>query len=195
MTKRSNQEKYTDPELREKLKEEIKAGDRGGKPGQWSAHKSQLLVKEYEKAGGGYTDEERSPEQKALHEWTEEDWQTADGKVAIRDGETARYLPREAREKMSPEERRETDRRKREASKKGEQYVPNTEDAKEARKEAHEGDAPVAGYDGLTVDEAKEKLDGLREEDFKQALSYEKAHKGRKTLIAWLEGRIDRSRG
>ena len=44
--------KYMDPELRERLKEEIKASDKGGEPGQWSARKSQLLVKEYEKAGG-----------------------------------------------------------------------------------------------------------------------------------------------
>jgi len=51
------EEKYTDSELREKIKEEIKASDKGGEPGQWSARKSQLLVKEYEKAGGGYKGE------------------------------------------------------------------------------------------------------------------------------------------
>ena len=38
---------YTEPELRARLKEEIKAGDRGGRPGQWSARKSQLLTSEY----------------------------------------------------------------------------------------------------------------------------------------------------
>jgi len=32
-------EKYTDPDLREEIKEEVKAGDKGGKPGQWSARK------------------------------------------------------------------------------------------------------------------------------------------------------------
>ena len=46
---------YTEPELRARLKEEIKAGDRGGRPGQWSARKSQLLTREYEEQGGGYT--------------------------------------------------------------------------------------------------------------------------------------------
>jgi hypothetical protein len=51
------EEKYTDPELREKIKEEIKASGKGSEPGQWSARKSQLLVKEYEKAGGGYRGE------------------------------------------------------------------------------------------------------------------------------------------
>ena len=45
---------YTRPGLREKLFKKIKAGSRGGKPGQWSARKAQLLASEYKKAGGGY---------------------------------------------------------------------------------------------------------------------------------------------
>ena len=45
---------YTKPALRKKLFEKIKAGSRGGKPGQWSARKAQLLALEYKKAGGGY---------------------------------------------------------------------------------------------------------------------------------------------
>lgn len=32
-------DKYTDPELREEVKEEITAGEKGGAPGQWSARK------------------------------------------------------------------------------------------------------------------------------------------------------------
>ena len=43
---------YTKPELRERIKDRIMAGAKGAKPGQWSARKSQLLVQEYEKAGG-----------------------------------------------------------------------------------------------------------------------------------------------
>lgn len=54
MSSQSYEEKYTQPDLRRKLKEEIKQSDRGGDPGQWSARKSQLLVKEYEKQEGGY---------------------------------------------------------------------------------------------------------------------------------------------
>jgi hypothetical protein len=57
---------YTDPALRERLKEEIKAGDKGGKPGQWSARKSQLLAHEYEKAGGGYKNDKKTEAQKDL---------------------------------------------------------------------------------------------------------------------------------
>ena len=45
---------YTKPTMRKRLFEKIKAGSRGGKPGQWSARKAQLLASEYKKAGGGY---------------------------------------------------------------------------------------------------------------------------------------------
>lgn len=45
---------YTKPEMRKKLFEQIKAGDKGGKPGQWSARKAQLLALNYKRAGGGY---------------------------------------------------------------------------------------------------------------------------------------------
>ena len=45
---------YTKPSLRKRLFEKIKAGSRGGNPGQWSARKAQLLALEYKKAGGGY---------------------------------------------------------------------------------------------------------------------------------------------
>jgi len=45
---------YTKPTLREKIFKRIKAGTKGGKAGQWSARKAQLLASEYKKAGGGY---------------------------------------------------------------------------------------------------------------------------------------------
>tara|TARA_R100001086_G_scaffold235541_1_gene158503 strand:+ start:758 stop:973 length:216 start_codon:yes stop_codon:yes gene_type:complete len=45
---------YTKPGMRKRLFEKIKAGSRGGNPGQWSARKAQLLASEYKKAGGGY---------------------------------------------------------------------------------------------------------------------------------------------
>lgn len=45
---------YTKPSLRKRLFEQIKAGSKGGKPGQWSARKAQLLAKAYKAAGGGY---------------------------------------------------------------------------------------------------------------------------------------------
>ncbi len=45
---------YTKPTMRKRLFERIKAGSKGGKPGQWSARKAQLLAKEYKAKGGGY---------------------------------------------------------------------------------------------------------------------------------------------
>jgi len=47
---------YTKPALRKRLFNKIKAGTKGGKAGQWSARKAQLLASEYKKAGGGYRD-------------------------------------------------------------------------------------------------------------------------------------------
>ena len=45
---------YTKPAMRKKLFEEIKAGSKGGKSGQWSARKAQMLAKKYKEKGGGY---------------------------------------------------------------------------------------------------------------------------------------------
>jgi hypothetical protein len=45
---------YTKPGLRKRLFERIKAGSKGGRPGQWSARKAQMLAKQYKAAGGGY---------------------------------------------------------------------------------------------------------------------------------------------
>ena len=45
---------YTKPAMRKRLFNRIKAGGKGGRPGQWSARKAQLLASAYKKAGGGY---------------------------------------------------------------------------------------------------------------------------------------------
>ena len=45
---------YTQPALRKRLFKKITEGTKGGKSGQWSARKAQLLAKEYKAAGGGY---------------------------------------------------------------------------------------------------------------------------------------------
>lgn len=45
---------YTKPTLRKQIFERIKAGNKGGAPGQWSARKSQFLAREYKASGGGY---------------------------------------------------------------------------------------------------------------------------------------------
>lgn len=45
---------YTNPTMRKSLFNKIKAGSKGGDPGEWSARKAQLLAVEYKKSGGGY---------------------------------------------------------------------------------------------------------------------------------------------
>jgi len=45
---------YTKPGLRKRIFNRIKAGGKGGAPGQWSARKAQMMAKAYKAAGGGY---------------------------------------------------------------------------------------------------------------------------------------------
>ena len=45
---------YTKPSMRKTLFNSIKAGGKGGNPGQWSARKAQMLAKQYKAKGGGY---------------------------------------------------------------------------------------------------------------------------------------------
>lgn len=184
MAKQEYEAKYTDPGLREKIKEEIKASDKGGKEGQWSARKSQLLTQEYEKRGGGY----KGQSQINLEEWTEEEWQTKEGGARQEDGETKPYLPKEAWETMSEAEKEETEQKKREGSKNGRQYVSNTEGAKRARNNAKR--VPIDGYDDLSVGEVEKKIEGLSKDDIKAVRSYEKFNKNRKTLLEKIEVKL-----
>jgi hypothetical protein len=46
---------YTKPSMRKRIFEKVKASSKGGKPGQWSARKAQMVAKEYKAKGGGYT--------------------------------------------------------------------------------------------------------------------------------------------
>ena len=45
---------YTKPKMRKRMFQRIKAGSKGGRKGQWSARKAQMLAREYKKRGGGY---------------------------------------------------------------------------------------------------------------------------------------------
>lgn len=69
--------KYTKPELRERIKNRIMAGSSGGKPGQWSARKAQMVASEYKEKGGGYQGG-KGEKQKDLEKWEKEKWQTKD---------------------------------------------------------------------------------------------------------------------
>jgi hypothetical protein len=121
---------YTNPELRARLKNKIMVGDKGGRSGQWSARKSQLLVQAYEAAGGKYIGN-KTRAAKSLTKWSKEDWKTIDGKPALQpDGKMGRYLPAAEWAKLTAAQRKATNAKKLES---GEQYVPNTAAAKQSK--------------------------------------------------------------
>ena len=124
-------QKYTKPKLRERIKNRILRGTSGGKAGQWSARKAQLLVQAYEKAGGGYRGG-RSKSQASLKKWGKEKWTTSDGKPSLRKGKDKRYLPKRVWDKLTPAQKAGANRTKAEGSKKGKQFVPNTPSVKKA---------------------------------------------------------------
>ena len=128
---------YTKPTLRNKIKNQVMAGSQGGKSGQWSARKAQLVAQKYEKAGGGYSGA-KTKAQSNLSKWTKEKWKTSDGKPAIRQDKTTRYLPEEAWDKLTPAQKTATNKKKIEASKRGEQFVANTKAAKKQGKIARQ---------------------------------------------------------
>jgi len=131
-------DKYTDPELHNVVKEEIQASNKGGAPGQWSARKAQMMATEHRKRGGEYTTDKKDGSAKHLDQWTEEEWQTKEGSGNARDasGLEHRYLPTKAWEQMSDKEKEETDAKKHEGSKEGKQNVANTPKAADAKKNA-----------------------------------------------------------
>lgn len=156
----------TDPALWERVKQEVTAGAKGGRKGQWSARKAQLAVAEYKKRGGGYVGEK--DDDNSLHQWTEEEWGTKSGEESGRTGE--RYLPKSAREALTDTEYCRTTAKKRADTKKGKQFSAQPEDiAKKTRAhrdhrtkaklyaEAKKRD--IAGRSTMTKDEL---LDALR---------------------------------
>jgi len=184
-TRDDYEDTYTDPGLRERLKEEIKASGRGGKPGQWSARKSQLLVREYEQAGGGYRHEgKQTDSQRHLHEWSEQDWHTKDGDAQARGADgTARYLPDAAWKLLTKAEREATDARKRAD---GHQHVDNTDAAREARRAAELLDLK-AREAGAAVGRMQTASELERARRAEQELG-----KARKTVLEAIERRLKR---
>lgn len=139
-----SEQKYTKPQLRQQIKDELMQSDKGGKPGQWSARKSQLLVQEYEKQGGGYQGE-KDEAAKSLEEWTEQDWQTQSGDARARkDGKTKRYLPKAVWNRLSESEKEEVEQRKQKQSQDGQQYVEWTPAVKRAMTEIEQDENRLA---------------------------------------------------
>lgn len=102
----------------------VKAGSKGGASGQWSARKAQLATQKYKASGGGYSGP-KTEAQKSLSKWTKEKWGTRSGKPSTQGAKATgeRYLPKKARESLSPQEYAATTRAKREGTAKGKQFV------------------------------------------------------------------------
>lgn len=108
----------TNPALWKRVVASVKAGGKGGDPGEWSARKAQLAVKKYKDAGGGYKG--AKSESNKLSKWTKQDWTTSSGKPS--EGKR-RYLPKAAWKALSSSEKAATNRAKAEGNRAGKQFV------------------------------------------------------------------------
>lgn len=108
----------------------VKAGSKGGRPGQWSARKAQIAVARYKKSGGGYSGPKKASN--SLSKWSKQKWRTSDGSKS--EGKK-RYLPDAAWKSLSSAEKAATNRAKAAGNKKGKQFVrqPKTIAKKVAR--------------------------------------------------------------
>jgi hypothetical protein len=120
----------TDKSKWSRIVSEVKSSGKGGSPGQWSARKAQLATQKYKASGGGYKGPKKADN--SLATWTKEDWGTRSGKPSTQGSEATgeRYLPKKAREKLTPSEYAATTRAKREGMRKGKQFVPQPESIK-----------------------------------------------------------------
>lgn len=175
MASQDYEAKYTKPDLRRKLKEEIMQSDKGGKPGQWSARKSQLLVKEYERQGGDYKQDKKDKAAKSLERWTENDWQTSEGTAAAEGAEgMARYLPYDAWALLTEAGRKQANETKQREDDKGEQYADWPDRVRRTMVEI----GALKGRKGLTKEELMERareLDvsgrsSMKKQELKQAI-------------------------
>lgn len=155
---------YTNSKLREGIKNRIMAGSKGGKPGQWSARKAQLLAQEYEAKGGGYSGP-KTGAQRSLSKWTKEDWGTKSGKPSTQGPKATgeRYLPRKAREALTPSQYAATTAAKRRDTAAGKQFSRQPEKIAEK----------TAMYRSSGEDDMGKKLKKLKKEGYprKQALA------------------------
>ncbi|PNS18143.1 hypothetical protein CAC42_3588 [Sphaceloma murrayae] len=207
-------DKYSDPKLRDQVKEEIHNSDKGGAPGQWSARKAQMMASEYKKRGGGYNQDKQSGQdesQKSLSKWGDEDWQTKEGSGDAKkeDGTQKRYLPKKAWENMTEEEKEATEKEKEKGSKAGKQHVSNTGRAKEERKKAEEqsageeeggatkkgGKASKAKKDQAGDEEDKAKKGTKRKGDEEKNDSAEPETKSRRTTRSSTKNEREKDKG
>ena len=126
--------KKRNPALWSRIKSAVKAGSKGGRAGQWSARKAQLAVQRYKKSGGKYKGKKTG--KTGLSRWTKQKWGTRSGKPSVQGKKATgeRYLPKKARQALSPQEYGASTRAKRKATKQGKQF--SAQPKKIARKTA-----------------------------------------------------------
>jgi hypothetical protein len=92
---------YSNPGLRERIKDRIMAGGKGGAPGQWSARKAQMVAQEYKSKGGSYRGGP-SKGQSSLKRWTKQEWTTPSGKPSTQGSKATGevYAPKKAIETL-----------------------------------------------------------------------------------------------
>jgi hypothetical protein len=106
------------PQLWKRIVASVKAGQKGGDAGEWSARKAQLAVALYKKSGGGYSGAKSA--NNALVKWTKQKWTTSSGKPS--EGKR-RYLPKKAWQSLSPSEKQATNQAKAKGNQQGKQFV------------------------------------------------------------------------
>ena len=169
------EEKYTHPELRREIKQELMDSDKGGRSGQWSARKAQLLVQEYERRGGGYKNDKKDEDARSLEKWTNQNWQTSEGSAYADDGaQMKRYLPEKAWDLLSEEEQRRAEEKKTEGDADGKQFVENTVAAKAARAYVDHGDASELSKDQLLRLKKRELMEIARKHEIDGRSSLDK---------------------
>ena len=114
--------KKSNPALWDRVVSSVKAGGKGGDPGEWSARKAQLAVQKYKSVGGGYEGPKKADN--SLAKWTDEKWRTSDNKPS--EGKK-RYLPDKAWDSLSPAEKRATNAAKAKGNAEGKQFVKQPE--------------------------------------------------------------------
>jgi len=107
----------TNPSKWKRIVAEVKAGSKGGDPGEWSARKAQLATQRYKKSGGGY----KGPKSEtSLSKWTKQNWRTSDNTPSKG---KKRYLPDAAWKSLTAGEKAATNRAKSAGNKAGKQFV------------------------------------------------------------------------
>ena len=114
----SHTAKKTKPALWKRIVASVKRGTKGCRAGQWSARKAQIATARYKKAGGGYSGKKSSKNR--LTKWSKQKWDyVSKGDKKKPRAKRGRYLPKKVRESLTKGQKAYTNRKKREATKKG----------------------------------------------------------------------------